>query len=428
MQAMDCSLEHARGLDAADPLAGFRSRFYLPPGLIYFDGNSLGPLSMDAEASVLRVLSEWKTLSIGGWLEGSPPWFTLAEKLAGAVASVVGAQPGEVAVANSTTVNLHQLLATLYRPAVAADGRTKILMFGGEFPSDLYAAQSHLRLRGLDPAAHLLLLPPDANGLLDEEKAARILRDDSSLQMAVLPAVVYTTGQLLDVATLTATARRGGVAIGFDLSHSIGVVPHALTAAGVDFAFWCHYKYLNAGPGALGGLYLNRRHFDRPPGLAGWWGSHKESMFDMARELRAAGDAGALQIGTPPVLSLAALEGALALSLEAGMTRIRAKSLGLTRYLMDLIGACLPGVETGEISIRHPASGGPTGWACGGGSPGSRTRVSRAPGRRSGHGLPSAADHQARARAVVQHVRGMPRCGGATPPRSGGARVRAVSA
>ena len=351
---MDLSVSHAQRLDAADPLAGFRSRFYLPPGQIYFDGNSLGLLSTDAEAGVLRLLGEWRTQAIGGWLEGSPPWFTLAERLAGQVAGLIGARPEEGAVANSTTVNLHQLLATLYRAGGEAAGRTKILVFGGEFPSDLYAVQSHLRLRGLAPGEHLVMLPADRAGLLDEAEAAYRLRHDRTVQMAVLPAVVYTTGQLIDMERLTAAAREGGVTIGFDLSHSVGVVPHALSEAGADFAFWCHYKYLNAGPGALGGLYLNARHFDRSPGLAGWWGSHKETMFDMDRELRPAGDAGGLQVGTPPVLSLAALEGALDLTLEAGIGRIRAKSLAMTQYLMDLITALLPEAEDGGVRFGNP--------------------------------------------------------------------------
>ncbi|MBE7209858.1 MAG: aminotransferase class V-fold PLP-dependent enzyme, partial [Gluconacetobacter diazotrophicus] len=257
---------HAHPLDAADALAPLRARFYLPPGApIYLDGNSLGLLSVDAEASVRRVLDEWKTLAIGGWLDGRPPWFTLAESLAARVAGLVGANPGEVAVANSTTVNLHQLLATLYR--LDAGSRTTIAVFAGEFPSDLYAVKSHLRLRGLDPAANLVLVPALANGLVDPEALGRAL-DDPTVQMAVLPAVVYTTGELLDLRAWTARAHARGVCIGFDLSHSVGVVPHRLAADGVDFAFWCHYKYLNAGPGAVGGLYLHACHAGRVPGLA----------------------------------------------------------------------------------------------------------------------------------------------------------------
>ena len=339
MSAPDTSLEHARKLDAADPLVGFRARFYTPPGgMIYLDGNSLGLLSHDAEASVRRVLDEWKTLAIGGWLEARSPWFTFAENLAARVAALVGAAPEEVAVTNSTTVNLHQLLATLYQP----DARPKILAFAGEFPSDLYAIASHLRLRGRDPARDLVLLPADDDGLIDEQSVLRMFRDDPGIGLAVFPGVVYTTGQLLNIRTLAQGAREAGVCIGFDLSHSVGVVLHTLSEDGVDFAFWCHYKYLNAGPGAVGGLYLNARHADRPIGMAGWWGAHKESQFEMAREITPARGAAGLQVGTPPVLGMAALEGALTLTGEAGIQRIREKSWRLTAYLMAQLRERLP--------------------------------------------------------------------------------------
>ncbi len=354
MANFDSSVKHARALDQADPLRELRQRFHLPAGKIYLDGNSLGCLPVNAEASVLRVLAEWKTRAIDGWLAAEPPWFTLAERLAAGVAPLIGAQPGEVAIANSTTVNLHQLLATLFEPRDS--GRTKILAFAGEFPSDLYAIQSHLRLRGLDPAEHLVLVGADSGGLIREEELARLLAQDQSLQMAVLPAVVYSTGQLLDMGMLSAAAHEARVIIGFDLSHSIGVVPHHLSAAGADFAFWCHYKYLNAGPGAAGGLYLNARHAGRGPGLAGWWGARKDRMFDLAPELVAAEGAAALQIGTPPVLSLATLEGALVVTAEAGIERIRAKSLQMTGYLMALINATMAADE--KFGFANPAEPG----------------------------------------------------------------------
>ncbi len=348
------SLSAARQLDADDALAPFRARFYLPPGApVYLDGNSLGLLSKDAEASVRRVLEEWKTLAIGGWLDGQPPWFMLAESLADRVAALVGAEPGEVAVTNSTTVNLHQLLATVYDPR-GHGPRTKILAFAGEFPSDLYAITSHLRLRGLDPAAHLTLFPAGADGLIDHAALADALSADPALQLAVLPAVVYTTGQLLDLRALTARAHAAGVRVGFDLSHSVGAVPHTLGEDGVDFAFWCHYKYLNAGPGAVGGLYLHPRHAGLRPGLAGWWGAHKGSLFDMAREMTPAHGAGGLQVGTPPVLGLAALEGALDLIAAAGMARLREKSLRLTAYLMDRIEDRLPMGNADGFRFANP--------------------------------------------------------------------------
>ena len=345
---MDYSLEQVRRLDRADPLAALREHFHLPaPGQIYLDGNSLGLLPIAAEAAVQRVLNEWKTLAIGGWLDAAPPWFTLAESLAAQVAALVGARGEEVALANSTTVNLHQLLATVYPDEGSNRTRTKILAYADEFPSDLYAIASFLRGRGLAPKEHLVLVPSAADGLIGEETVCRMLTDDSALRLAVLPAVVYTTGQLLDVRAITAAARAAGVLVGFDLSHSVGVVPHRLSDDGVDFAFWCHYKYLNSGPGAPGGLYLNARHADRAPGLAGWWGSHKERMFDMGRELDPAHGAAALQIGTPTVLGLAAIDGALGVTEEAGLARIREKSLRLTTYLMERLETRLPFAEVG---------------------------------------------------------------------------------
>lgn len=360
--------EHARQLDAADPLRDSRAGFHLlPAGQIYLDGNSLGLLPRAAEGSVQRALDAWKTLAIGGWLDAVPPWFTLAERLAARVARLVGARPEEVAVANSTTVNLHQCLGTLYRPDPTG-ARTKILAFADEFPSDLYAIASHLRGRGLDPAQHLTLVPSGADGLLDHDRILRAFADDPAIQLAVLPAVVYTTGQLLDLPAITAAAHRAGITIGFDLSHSIGVVPHTLSADGADFAFWCHYKYLNAGPGAPGGLYLNARHTGCLPGLAGWWGSHKDRMFDLGRTLDPADGASALQIGTPTILGLAALDGALDATEAAGMAAIRDKSLRLTAYLMAQLEARLPFAPAafrfanpredhrrgGHVALAHP--------------------------------------------------------------------------
>jgi kynureninase len=318
--------------DIGDPLARFRSEFHLPPGRIYLDGNSLGPASTRSEASTLRVLEDWKTQAIGGWLDGDPPWFTLAETLGASMAALVGAEAEEVIVANSTTVNLHQGLATLYRPS---GKRTKILADALSFPTDLYAIESHLRLRGLDPAAHLVLVASADGRTLSERAIIEAMTDEIAL--AVFPSVVYRSGQLLDLATIAAEGRARGVVVGFDCSHSVGAVPHAFTDWGVDFAFWCSYKYLNGGPGAVGALYLNRRHFAASPGLAGWFGSRKDRQFAMSHEFEPAEGAGGLQIGTPPILGMAPLIGALEMIHEAGIEAIRVKSLALTAYLRQLV-------------------------------------------------------------------------------------------
>lgn len=322
----------ARRRDEADALRPFRDRFYIPPDRIYLDGNSLGLLSREAEGRVLGVLEEWKRQAVEGWTEATPPWFFLAEELSQGVAPLVGAEADEVIVTGGTTVNLHQLLATLFAPE---PGRDKILADALAFPSDIYAIQSHLRLRGLDPRTQLVRVPSHDGRTLDEDDILSAMTGDIGL--AVLPSVIYTSGQLLDMERLTREARRRGIVIGWDCSHSVGVVPHALSEWGADFAFWCHYKYLNAGPGSVGGLYLNRRHFDRAPGLAGWFGSNKERQFEMAHEFTPAAGAGALQIGTPPILSLAPLQGALALHQEARIQPIRQKSLAMTAFLRVMV-------------------------------------------------------------------------------------------
>jgi kynureninase len=340
-----------RAPDQADPLARFRAEFYLPPGKIYLDGNSLGLLSRRAEAALRRVAHEWRTLAIEGWTDATPSWMTLSEQIAAQLAPLVGAEPEEVAVTGSTTGNLHQLLATLYDPT---SPRKVILGDELNFPSDAHALASHLRLRGLDPAHHLREVRSRDGRTLDEAEIIAAFAPD--VQLAVLPAVLFASGQLLDVARLTREAHARGILIGWDCSHSIGAVPHALARDDADFAFWCSYKYLNAGPGAVGGLYLHRRHHSRAPGLAGWWGVRAERRFAMSHRHEPAAGAAALHVGTPHVLSLAPLQGSLELFAEAGgVGPLRTKSLALTRHLMELADAELTGLGFDLITPREDA-------------------------------------------------------------------------
>lgn len=325
------SQEYARHLDRRDPLAFFREEFYLPEGGIYLDGNSLGLMSRRAEKAVLEGLASWKELGIDGWTEGKHPWFYLAEKLGQMSAPLVGALPEEVIVTGSTTVNLHQLVATFYQPQ---GKRNKILADGLTFPSDIYALQSQLLLHGLDPEEHLIRVPSRDGRMIEEDDLIAAMTDEVAL--IVLPTVLYRSGQLLDIGRLTAAAQERGIPIGFDACHSIGAIPHQFSQWNVDFAFWCTYKYLNSGPGGVAGLYVNQRHFGRLPGLTGWFGSDKEKQFDMGYQFTPAKTAGAYQIGTPHVLSMAPLIGSLEIFAEAGIEPIREKSLQLTHYLMEL--------------------------------------------------------------------------------------------
>jgi kynureninase len=282
----------------------------------------------------LRALEQWRSLGINGWTEAVPPWLTLAEAVAEKVAPFLGASADEICITGQTTANLHQLLATLFEPQHST--RRVIVADTLNFASDIYALQSHLRLRGLPPASHLRLVPSTDGRILQTRDIIAALSPD--VQLAVLPAVLFTSGQLLDVALLTREAHARGVLIGFDCSHSIGAVPHQLDEDGVDFAIWCNYKWLNAGPGAVGGIYLNRRHFKRSPGLEGWWGVRPERRFAMAPEHEPAPGAASLHVGTPHILSLAPLLGSLELIAEAGgIDALRTKSLAQTSLLMEQI-------------------------------------------------------------------------------------------
>lgn len=363
--SFDSSVEYARRMDASDELAGFREEFYVEDGVVYMDGNSLGPLSRRAERALLDVLGDWRDLGIGGWTQGQRPWFYLPERLGEMTAPLIGASPEEVVVAGSTTVDIHQLVSTFYAPE---GKRTKIIATDLDFPTDIHALESQIQLRGLDPAEHLVKVESRDGRFLEEDDLIAAMTDEAAL--VFLPTVLYRSGQLLDVGRLTAAARGRGIPIGFDAAHSIGAVPHSFSEWGVDFALWCGYKYLNGGPGSVAGLYVNGRHFGRTPGLAGWFGSDKERQFDMEHEFTPARSAGAYQIGTPHVLSLAPLLGSLETFAEAGIERVRRKSLRLTRYMMDLIASELKGMgfeigtpredarRGGHVALEHERAAG----------------------------------------------------------------------
>jgi kynureninase len=359
----------ARQLDETDKLARFRGEFFCSPGVIYFEGNSLGLLSRPAEEAVLRVLDDWRTFGISGWLSASPPWFSMAEEVGALMASLVGAAPDELGVGDSTTINLHKLLALFYRPGRAGSvsdrsPRPRLLTDELDFPSDLYALRSHVRLHGRDPDQDVITVRSRDGHTIAEEDIVAAMTDD--VQMAVVSAVLYRSGQLLDIGRLAREAQARGILLAVDCSHSVGVVPHQLDAWGVDCAFWCTYKSLNSGPGGVAAWYLNRKHFGRSPGLAGWFGSRKERQFEMAPELDPAPDAACLQVGTPSILSMAPLLGTLRMIGEAGIGQLRAKSLGLTSFLIQLLedrvgryGFALAGPREndrrgGHVAVSHP--------------------------------------------------------------------------
>ncbi|MFW9904582.1 MAG: kynureninase [Candidatus Thorarchaeota archaeon] len=353
--------DYAKQLDLEDPLREFRERYFIPENTIYMDGNSLGLLPKDAEKSLLRAVNEWKTLGIYGWFEGEKSWWYYGEDLGAKIAPLVGAEPNEVVATGTTTVNLHSLISTFYHPK---GKRTKILADELDFPTDIYALKSQIKLKGLDPKEHLVLAPTNGR-FLKEEKIIELMTNDIAL--VLLPSALYRSGQLLDMAYLTEEAHKRKILIGFDCSHSVGAVPHFFDEWGVDFAVWCSYKYLNSGPGGTAFLYINKRHFYRDPGLTGWFGYVKEKQFEMLLDFEHEKSAGGWQMSSSNILCSAPIEGALGVTLEAGIKRIREKSINMTSYLIFLIDELLsqepynckvgtprdPDRRTGHVAIEH---------------------------------------------------------------------------
>ncbi len=359
--ALDLSEAEALRLDAADPLTHSRDRFEMPLGpdgepAIYFCGHSLGPLPHAARSTVEEELDAWARLGIGGHFREQAPWFTYAELLAEATARVVGAHPGEVATMNALTVNLHMLLATFYRPT---NERFGVLMEAGAFPSDRYAMASHLRSRGINPAQAIRLVEPRAGEvtLRTEDVEARIGEEGSRLALVWLPGVQYLTGQWLDIERITAAGTATGCVVGWDLAHAAGNVPLRLHDWGVDFAVWCTYKYMNAGPGSIGQAFVHER-WARDGGLqryAGWWGNDPEMRFAFSAEFEPRDGAAGWQISNPPILALAPLRSSLAIFDDVGMDAIRARSERLTAWLESLLDSMGIGEQ---ITPRDPAARG----------------------------------------------------------------------
>lgn len=348
----------ARALDRGDALAPLRSRFRLPLApdgrvAVYLCGNSLGPMPVDAEARVREVLERWATLAVRGHHTGPQRWADYHAQFAAPLARLVGAAPAEVVAMNTLTVNLNLLLVSFYRPTPA---RHRILIERPAFPSDRYAVVSQLRFHGYAPERALIEVGPRAGEdlLRTEDIVAAIERAGDSLALVLLPGVQYLTGQVLDVAAITRIARRHGAAVGWDLAHAVGNVPVALHDCGADFAVWCHYKYVCAGPGATAGAFVHERHARDAtlPRFAGWWGHDAATRFDMGPEFVPMAGAEGWQQSNPPVLALAPLGAALATFDAAGLAALRAKSLALTAFARRLLEARL----AGRIAVITPAA------------------------------------------------------------------------
>ena len=332
MRKFELGAEFAAKLDAADPLYAVRDRFYLNEGEIYMDGNSLGLCSKDAEEATLRALEAWKTNGINIWNMEDGKYFLYPSYIGGLLAGLIGADKDEVTVTNSTTINIHQAVATFYHPT---ETRYKILVDDLNFPTDIHAVVSQVALKGLDPADAVKVVKSPDGRMIDEDAVIAAMTDDVAL--CLLPSVLYRSAQLLNMEKVSAAARERGVIIGWDLCHSIGAVPHNFKQIDADFAVWCNYKYVNGGPGAVGGLYVNRRHFGKVPGMAGWHGNDKSTQFQLSHTHTPSNDVDGWLTGTPPILSMAGTEGMINIFNDVGLDKVREKSLNITAYLMYLI-------------------------------------------------------------------------------------------
>jgi kynureninase len=348
--------DFAARMDADDPLASFRDGFLFPrtasgEPCIYLSGHSLGLQPKKAKDSIEQELRDWADLGVEGHFRARNPWMPYHRLLTEQTATLVGAKPREVVVMNSLTVNLHLMMVSFYRPTRQ---RHKIVVERGAFPSDQYAVKSQIKVHGYDPASALIELTPRPGEFCvrDEDVDGLIEREGESTALILLGGVNYATGQAFDMQRVSTNGHARGCVVGFDLAHAAGNLPLRLHEWGPDFAVWCSYKYLNGGPGCVGGCFVHERHARawELPRYAGWWGHEEKIRFEMGSEFQPMAGAEGWQLSNPPILALAPLRASIEIFHEAGMERLRAKSVALTGYLEFL----LEGVAFPKFSIITP--------------------------------------------------------------------------
>ena len=366
MTTHQTDLAYAERLDAEDPLASYRDAFVFPDSAtggdtVYLAGNSLGLMPKRAREYVNEALDDWGRLGVEGHTRAKNAWLPYHELVTREMARVVGALPSEVVVMNTLSVNLHLMMVSFYRPTPA---RPCILIEAGAFPSDQYAVASQARFHGFDPAVAVIELRPreGESVLRPDDVLARIAEEGPRLALVLLGNVNYLTGQAFDVAAITRAAHAVGAHVGFDLAHGAGNLQLSLHDDGPDFAVWCSYKYLNAGPGGPSGCFVHERHAQRRdlPRFEGWWGHDKASRFAMPSTFVPLAGAEGWQLSNPPILQLAALRASLELFDRATMPALRHKATRLTGYLEDLLhtlpeGACTvvtPADRGTQLSLR----------------------------------------------------------------------------
>jgi kynureninase len=350
-------LDRARELDASDSLATFREKFYFPKHAegqaLYFCGNSLGLQPKTAEKYIKEELDDWRDFGVEGHFLSRRPWFSYHQWFAEPLAMIVGARPHEVVPMNTLTVNLHLMMASFYMPT---PDRYKILIVSKEFPSDRYAVETHLRFRGYDPDDAMVEVGPSSGEFASPEDIVACIRSHaSSLALVVISGVHFYNGSRADIETITRVAHEVGAIAGFDLAHAVGNVELKLHDWDVDFAVWCSYKYLNSGPGSVGGVFVHERYANSATlnRLAGWWGNEESTRFDLAQKFRPTYGTAGWQLSNAQVLPLAAMRASLEIFMEAGMDRIFRKRDALTGFLEQVLHDVID--QHDWISIITPA-------------------------------------------------------------------------
>jgi kynureninase len=348
----------AAELDEQDPLRKYREQFHLPRQAngkehIYLCGNSLGLQPKSTAAFVQQELTDWANLGVEGHFHAQNPWMPYHEFLTASTARLVGAQPEEVVVMNSLTVNLHLLMVSFYRPTKE---RFKIIIEADAFPSDRYAVASQLKFHGYDPAEAMIeLRSKSGHPVIPTEEILEVIeREGDQVALVMLGGVNYYSGQAFEMDKITQAGHAKGCVVGFDLAHAAGNLHLQLHDWDVDFACWCSYKYLNSGPGGLSGVFVHARHAHNAdlPRFAGWWGHNKENRFKMPPWFEPMPGAEGWQLSNPPILALAALRASMEIFDKVGMSALREKSVKLTGYFEALLKARL---QSDNIRVITPS-------------------------------------------------------------------------
>ncbi len=351
------TLEFAKQQDEADPLRGYRTKFYFPVikgrAAVYLTGNSLGLQPKSTQHNILNELEDWATFGVEGHFHARNPWLSYHEQFAVPLAKLVGAKPHEVVAMNQLTVNLHLLMVSFYRPTKQ---RFKILCEAKAFPSDQYAIESQVMFHGYNPEDAVIEVSPREreHTIRTEDILSAIEKNKNEIALILIGGVNYYTGQVFDMKTITEVGQLAGAKVGFDLAHAAGNIKLHLHDWGVDFACWCSYKYLNSGPGSVAGVFIHEHHvMDKDVRrFAGWWGHDKSTRFKMERGFVPMQTAEAWQLSNAPVFSMAAHKAALDIFTEVGMDKLVAKAEKLTGFLEFVIDEINKGLEVGSSKLE----------------------------------------------------------------------------